>query len=366
MFEILDGRKDFYQWDIDRKLIIKDENISQVHFCNKTGECSLVCDAYTENGKRLVDVPNILLQSDWKITVYAYDDNHTKYCDTFKVIKRSKPEDYVYTPEELKVWNELENRIEVIESSYATEEYVDKAISEIDITGFVKHDEAQELTNEQKAQARANIDSADAKATADALATKITTPTVATVGQAMVVKAVDEAGKPIEWECADMGEIITLEETVLASGTIAAADIVKGMKLDTGLTVADMKKWKTFSFRYETTSANICINFKFSNPAAPAYYTVLYYEWHKSMSAFFTWVDTKKTALRIDNATKNTLAPGIGSAMVANGWMNRFANANQVSQYIKHHMADNYIVMIENVANDVNADLRWEIRGILK
>lgn len=36
------------------------------------------------------------------------------------------------------------------------------------------------------------------------LAKKVTAPEVATVGQTIVVKAVDENGKPTEWECVDM------------------------------------------------------------------------------------------------------------------------------------------------------------------
>lgn len=45
---------------------------------------------------------------------------------------------------------------------------------------------------------------ADAKAVGDALATKITGPVTATVGQTIVVKSVDENGKPTEWEAVDV------------------------------------------------------------------------------------------------------------------------------------------------------------------
>lgn len=97
MFKIEDGRESFYQWDIDRKLIINDSSIAQVHFCNKTDDCSLVVEV--KDG--LADVPNELLQSDWSIRVYAYDGKHTKHSATFKVISRTKPADYIYTPTEL-------------------------------------------------------------------------------------------------------------------------------------------------------------------------------------------------------------------------------------------------------------------------
>lgn len=51
---------------------------------------------------------------------------------------------------------------------------------------------------------------------ASALAGKITAPTTAAVGQIIKVKSVDNAGKPTEWEAADLGEKVEL----IASGTI--------------------------------------------------------------------------------------------------------------------------------------------------
>lgn len=45
---------------------------------------------------------------------------------------------------------------------------------------------------------------ADAKVVGDALDTKITTPENSSVGQVLAVKEVDDNGKPIEWECAEM------------------------------------------------------------------------------------------------------------------------------------------------------------------
>ena len=97
MFKIYDGRDKFYQWDLNRKLIIDDNSINQVHYCNKTDDCSLVCEVYEEDGARLVNVPNILLQQTWRINVYAYDKEYTKHCAKFDVVARTKPADYIYT-----------------------------------------------------------------------------------------------------------------------------------------------------------------------------------------------------------------------------------------------------------------------------
>lgn len=114
MFKILDGRKYFYQWDINRKLIVNDETIKEVHFCNRQSECSLVCEVYTENDLNVVDVPNIILQENYCINVYAYDGEATRHSKTFLVKARSKPEDYVYTETEVKSWEDLAERVKEI------------------------------------------------------------------------------------------------------------------------------------------------------------------------------------------------------------------------------------------------------------
>ena len=160
MFKIYDGRQEFYQWDIDRKLIVDDPTITQVHFCNRTDDCSLVCETYVENGLTLVNVPNVLLQTDWRIRAYAYDSFYTKFEKWFEVNARTKPTDYVYTETETLNYNSLlekmvnieenigeavsdyleENDITVDLTGYATEEYVDAAIKDIELTPGAKGD----------------------------------------------------------------------------------------------------------------------------------------------------------------------------------------------------------------------------------
>ena len=140
MFKIYDGRETFYQWDINQKLIVDDDSITEVHFSNRTNSYSLVCDIQSEGDLRVVSVPNVLLQTNWPIRVYAYRKDHTEVSEIFKVIEKDKPEDYIYTPEEIKTWEELNNRITELEKPAESVLYT-----------------AQELTEEQKAQARQNI-----------------------------------------------------------------------------------------------------------------------------------------------------------------------------------------------------------------
>ena len=138
MFLIEDGRSQFYQWDLNRRLIIEDQEITQVHFCNRTDECSLVCDAYTENGIRLVDVPNVLLQTNWRINVYAFDKEYTKHNAVFTVVARTKPADYVYTETEVHTWNELDAKITEIQEdiSDAVEDYLEQNPVEVDLSNY--------------------------------------------------------------------------------------------------------------------------------------------------------------------------------------------------------------------------------------
>ena len=62
-------------------------------------------------------MPNVLLQTNWPIRVYAYRKDHTEVSETFKVIEKDKPEDYVYTPDEVKTWEELNDRVTALEQS---------------------------------------------------------------------------------------------------------------------------------------------------------------------------------------------------------------------------------------------------------
>ena len=99
MFSIADGRDCFYQWDLDRRVIVKDSSITEVHFCNRTGECSLVVEVVDG----LANVPNVILQSNFDVRVFGFDGKATLHEMKFKVKPRTKPDDYIYT--ETEIWN---------------------------------------------------------------------------------------------------------------------------------------------------------------------------------------------------------------------------------------------------------------------
>lgn len=104
-FKIINGRGSFYQWDFDQKLAVLDDTVTEVHFPLGTGSCPPL-PVYEYNGQRVVDVPNILLQTAGMQRVYAFvlDDcgGRTICTETFRVNERAKPDDYIYT--EIELW----------------------------------------------------------------------------------------------------------------------------------------------------------------------------------------------------------------------------------------------------------------------
>lgn len=100
MFFLEDGRPTLFQWDLNRRVRISDPAVTEVHFCNGSADCALVVKTYTDDtydGQLYAEIPNILLQSDLPIKAYAYvNDTYTKECQTFRVVKRNQPSDYIY------------------------------------------------------------------------------------------------------------------------------------------------------------------------------------------------------------------------------------------------------------------------------
>ena len=149
MIKIYDERESFFQWDLDRKVIVEEESITEVHFCNYKSNNSLVCEVYEENGIRFANVPNVLLQETYDLYVYAYDKNFTKYQYRFKIIPRIKRSDYVYTETEIYSYHKLEKRIDDIEAKGISDEQLQRNLDSyfeknpievptVDLTGYAK------------------------------------------------------------------------------------------------------------------------------------------------------------------------------------------------------------------------------------
>lgn len=208
MFKIYDGRTHFWQWDTDCKLVVEDSSIQQVHFCNRSSECSLVCLTYKENEQLLVNVPNILFQSDRDIHVYAYN-SFTKYEECFKIFARCKPSDYVYTETEVATWEQLDERITVLEKGGVSEEALAGAIADY----FVAHPIEDELTDYAKKTdvATAVSDKVTNEQLSNAIAGFVTESEVDNK-----ISAIDMSGYALKSEIPDVSNLATKNELDIA------------------------------------------------------------------------------------------------------------------------------------------------------
>ena len=105
---IEDGRRAFYQWDLDRKIAVTNKAITELHFYNGTTEKALVCEV--TDGK--ADVPNILLQTAGDLFVYGFAEDHTKISKVYKIYSRLQPENYIYSETEILRYETLAKEIE--------------------------------------------------------------------------------------------------------------------------------------------------------------------------------------------------------------------------------------------------------------
>lgn len=158
MFKLIDNREFVYQWDTNVAVSIDDPRVKEAHFCNRTSDCSLVVEV--KDG--IANVPNIILQQNYDVKVFAYDGKATLFEQTIKVVGRTRPADYVYEETEIIRYEDIskrmnaleenlgstvaeevnkymeENPVEVDLSNYYTKEEVDTALDnvEVDLTGY--------------------------------------------------------------------------------------------------------------------------------------------------------------------------------------------------------------------------------------
>ena len=115
MLTLNDGRDELWQWDTGRTLTV-DTDCSQVHFSNKVFGRSI--DVNVANGAAII--PDILLQTDNDLNVWAFsgtaENGYTKISKTFKVNRRNKPADYVFTPVEQTTINQLKSDLANLEN----------------------------------------------------------------------------------------------------------------------------------------------------------------------------------------------------------------------------------------------------------
>ena len=272
MLTLNDGRKELYQWDTGRTATV-DIDCDVIHFANlKYGE-SLAVEV--KGGE--VSIPNKLLMSGEQIYCWAFvqDESgaYTKKEQTFTVIKRAKPSDYVYTETETLTWKSLDERITELEKGgtggsdvngkdgatfipTVSQEGIiswenDQGLQNptpVNISGKSAYTYAVEVgyvgTEEEFAvkMAQEKFSNPNALTFTGAVTGSydgsapleveipsggggtsgdyIPIPSSAEVGQTIVVKSVDENGKPTEWEAVDFPKWEKINEFSLTENAL--------------------------------------------------------------------------------------------------------------------------------------------------
>ena len=178
MLTLNDGRSELWQWDTGRTLTV-DTDCSQVHFSNKVFGRSI--DVNVADGVAII--PDVLLQTDKDLNVWAFsgtaENGYTKISKTFKVNRRNKPADYVFTPADQTTLEQIQEKIDYLESiqdpdaiKNAVNDYLEQnpveapvqsvngktgavKLNAIDV-GAISRDDLQEATNKVLAQAKAS------------------------------------------------------------------------------------------------------------------------------------------------------------------------------------------------------------------
>ena len=176
MLELNDGRSELWQWDTGRTLTV-DNDCSQVHFSNNVFGRSI--DVNVAYGVAII--PDVLLQTDKDLNVWAFsgtaENGYTKISKTFKVNRRNKPADYVFTPPDQTTLEQIQEKIDYLESiqdpdaiKNAVNDYLEQnpveapvqsvngktgavKLNAIDV-GAISQDDLQEATNKVLAQAK--------------------------------------------------------------------------------------------------------------------------------------------------------------------------------------------------------------------
>lgn len=123
MLNLKDGT--LWQWDTGRKIIVtldEGHTIYKVQFYNGIGDNAFPATSIeTVNGEILAGIPNSLLCYAKNLTVYLMttdeDGVKTQEQITLVVNKRAKPEDYIYTDDEIRQYAEYDQRLAYVEDN---------------------------------------------------------------------------------------------------------------------------------------------------------------------------------------------------------------------------------------------------------
>ena len=156
-YTLSNGKEHVYQWDQHITITITEpEDVPEVHF-RWGGKAEMLTVTNQQ-----VEIPPELMQQPHDIVLWAYMPDHTMDMATVKLQQRPKPADYVYTPTEIRTWEELDERIDALEKGggIAGVSSVNGQTGAVEITakglGALTEDDLQSATDKALAQAKAS------------------------------------------------------------------------------------------------------------------------------------------------------------------------------------------------------------------
>jgi hypothetical protein len=237
--ELSNGLNHVWQWDKDITVTVP-EGVDSVHFRwgNRAVEIPI------EN--QTVTIPPELMQKTRKIRMWTYTPEHTMDMADIPVEPKNKPADYVYTPTEIKTWEQLDERIKALEQGggIAGVSSVNGQTGAVEITakglGALTEDDLQGATDKALAQAKASGEfdgpqgpkgpqgepgpqGPDGPQGPAGTGLDVTG---AAVGQIVKIAAVDSDGVPTAWSPVDMPSGGSGSETWAQIGTISLSEAV--------------------------------------------------------------------------------------------------------------------------------------------
>ena len=185
IFKIYDGRTNFWQWDTRQKLIVLDDTVTEVHFSNRDMSHSITRYVYELDGKRVCNVPDIVLQLPRNLVAYAYANGATVKSVKFAVVKRPIPDGYVMDQGEQV--DDIEHRLEILEKVLK-----DIELGKQDLSKFDSIEEAETWAKENKNSGSIVVVRIDGKWIAHIVEDDFTvTPICDCNGDAIVVNILD-------------------------------------------------------------------------------------------------------------------------------------------------------------------------------
>lgn len=158
--------KHLTQWDVNQVLYAEYWNYDVVpifHFCNTASEEALVVKGEIINGSAKANIPNLLLQQPYPITVFVYleddDSGKTIFASEIPVRKKPKPEDYEYVENiGYTSWVKMEEEIKALISEISNSNEQLKQDYENSYNSFTA--ELTQLTNQFKSEYESTLGTA--------------------------------------------------------------------------------------------------------------------------------------------------------------------------------------------------------------